>query len=92
MDVLKAKLQENCGVIVAALAMALLGYTAACAPRPQEQWNSYYYGTAPVADNGIVYYGNTDADDNYVMPKDMRFPSDERNLVEENALHGNRYR
>lgn len=89
---LKALLQEFCGYIVAGLAVALLAYTAACAPRPQEQWNSYYYGSAPSMSNGIISYEGVDADDNYVMPQDMRFPADDRSLQEENALYGNRFR
>lgn len=92
MDKLKAISQQWCGHIVAVCAVALLGYTAACAPRAEERWNSYYYGSAPAVSNGIVYYDNTDADDNYVMPRDMRFPIDERNLQVESALHGNRLR
>lgn len=92
MYTLRAKLPEFCGYIVTFLAVALLGYTAACAPKPQEQWNSYYYGTTPQSEQGIEYYSGTDADDNYKLPGDMRRVDSDRNLQVESALHGDRYR
>lgn len=90
MYAIRAKLPEFCGYIVMALAIALLGYTAACAPKPQEQWNSYYYGATPQMEQGIEYYGGTDADDNYQLPADMRRLDGDRNLQVDSALHGDK--
>lgn len=66
------------GYAASCAAIGLLVYTAACSPKPEEQWNSYYYGTSASYDRGIKYYRNTDADDNYVMPNDIRRPMEDR--------------
>lgn len=92
MFALKAKIPVFCGYAVMLAAAALMGYTAACAPRPEEQWNSYYYGATPRYEQGIMYYDNTDQDDYYTLPSDMRMPSGDRNLLEESAYHGTRMR
>lgn len=103
MHAIKAKIPVLCGYSVMAAAIALMSYTAACAPRPEEQWNSYYYGTAPQYEHGIMYYGGKDVDDNYSLPDDMDRPDDDRNirangllhgqnLQEDTLLHGNRIR
>lgn len=89
MHALKAKIPVFCSYAVAFAAMALMGYTAACAPRPQDQWNSYYYGTT--ADYGSGY-GSVDADDNYRLPADMTMPGDDRSLQEDTVIHGGRWR
>lgn len=88
----KAKIPVFCGYAVMLAAMALMGYTAACAPRPEEQWNSYYYGTTPQYSNDIMYYGGKDVDSDYSLPADMDMPYGDRNLQEETVLHGNRLR
>jgi hypothetical protein len=92
MYALQQKIPEFCGYAVTFLAVALMGYTAACAPKPQEQWNSYYYGTTPQMEQGIIYYSGTDADDNYTLPDDMSMPNGDRSLQVEGALHGDAYR
>lgn len=89
MHPIKAKIPVFCGYAVMLAAVALMGYTAACAPRPEEQWNSYYYGTTPQYERGIPYYSGTDADDNYRLPADMTLPDGDRNnLLESRMLHG----
>ena len=92
MHPIKAKIPVFCGYAVMLAAMALMGYTAACAPRPEEQWNSYYYGNTPQYEQGIEYYKGTDVDDNYSLPADMTLPNGDRNLQEDNLLHGGRLR
>lgn len=102
MYAIKAKIPVFCGYAVMFAAMSLMGYTAACAPRPEEQWSSYYYGTTPQYEQGIMYYDTADADDNYRLPADMhRTDGDSNayygtshggNLQEETILHGNRLR
>lgn len=68
-----------CGYAASIAAVALLVYTAACSPKPEEQWSSYYYGSSASYDRGIMYYRNTDADDDYRMPNDIRRPMEDRN-------------
>ena len=90
---IRAKSSELCGYAIMLIAVALLGYTAACAPKPQEQWHSYYYGSSLKTEQGIDYYSGVDAaDDNYRLPDDMQRLDGDRNLQVESALHGDRYR
>jgi hypothetical protein len=90
MYLLQKKMPDLCGYAVTVLAAALLTYTAACAPRAQEQWNSYYYGGTPVQEQGITYYDNVDADENYTMPADMEYAGEgDRNLQVQSIMHGN---
>lgn len=91
MNILLEKLPESSGYVVTLLAVALLGYSAACAPKPQEQWNSYYYGNTMQMDQDFES-GGMDADDSYRMPNDIRQPDGDRNLQVEGALHGDAYR
>lgn len=84
------KMPQLCSSAVVASAVMLMALLCACAPRAQEQWNSYYYGsTPPMESSGVTYYGGVDADDNYTLPPDM-VPAEERNLQVETLLHGNR--
>lgn len=90
MRAIRSKLPELCGYALTILALLLMGYTAACAPQPQEQWNSYYYGTVPQIEQGIMYYDTADADDNYSLPGGVNVADDQRNLLMDGILHGER--
>ena len=53
---------------LASLLLAVL-VTSACAPKRQESWNSYYYGTERRSSAGVVYDEATDNDDSYRLPQ-----------------------
>lgn len=89
MCALKAKIPDFCGYAVVSAAIGLMTYTAACAPRAEEQWSSYYYGASPRYERGIVYYA-VDADDDYRMPSNMRMTDGDRNLLEDSMHHTGR--
>lgn len=42
---------------------------AACGPKRDESWNSYYYGTERRSVSGVIYEDAADNDDSYRLPK-----------------------